>query len=250
MIASTTCLGLHIDCATLMKGGLAVIVAFVLFIGSVLLLLSAVFGRRMGYLVLATAFFAWMILFSALWTFGFFSQGPQTPVDLGPRGAEPGWIPLVAGVNPPAVRYAEFEEYPGGEWTAPGPQPNSNLSASIQSASSAIQSFLAEEANAKLGRSEFAPNALQTTDFVVQGLRFNTHESVSLAAAQAFYKGGGPLVTVYAYHDSGSVIRYSWMFLIGSILGFAIHVPLLDRAERKRKEILTGGTAPPWYGPA
>ena len=24
----------------------------------------------------------------------------------------------------------------------------------------------------------------------------------------------------------------------------------LDRAERKRKALLTGGTAPPWYGPA
>jgi hypothetical protein len=40
------------------------------------------------------------------------------------------------------------------------------------------------------------------------------------------------------------------MFLIGSVVGLAAHVPLLDRAERKRKQILTGGTAPPWYGPA
>jgi hypothetical protein len=40
------------------------------------------------------------------------------------------------------------------------------------------------------------------------------------------------------------------MFLIGSTILFAIHLPLLDRAERRRKEILTGGTAPPWYGPA
>ena len=31
------------------------------------------------------------------------------------------------------------------------------------------------------------------------------------------------------------------MFLIGSVIGLAIHVPLLDRAERRRKEILTGG---------
>jgi hypothetical protein len=40
------------------------------------------------------------------------------------------------------------------------------------------------------------------------------------------------------------------MFLIGSALGLAIHIPLLDRAERTRKQILTGGTPPPWYGPA
>ena len=40
------------------------------------------------------------------------------------------------------------------------------------------------------------------------------------------------------------------MFLIGSTLLFCAHLPFLDRAERTRKEILTGGTAPPWYGPA
>ena len=36
----------------------------------------------------------------------------------------------------------------------------------------------------------------------------------------------------------------------GSLVLFLIHLPFLDRAERKRKAILTGGTAPPWYGPA
>jgi hypothetical protein len=40
------------------------------------------------------------------------------------------------------------------------------------------------------------------------------------------------------------------MFLIGAIILFAVHLPLLDRAERKRKAFLTGGTAPAWYGPA
>jgi hypothetical protein len=72
----------------------------------------------------------------------------------------------------------------------------------------------------------------------------------SLAAGQVAYVGGGPQVTVFAYHDSGDVAKYSWMFLIVSTIGFAIHVPFLDRAERKRKDILTGGKAPTWRGPA
>ena len=50
--------------------------------------------------------------------------------------------------------------------------------------------------------------------------------------------------------DSGSVERYSWMFLVGSTIAFVVHLPLLDRAERKRKEFLTGGSTPAWYGPA
>jgi hypothetical protein len=40
------------------------------------------------------------------------------------------------------------------------------------------------------------------------------------------------------------------MFLAGSIILFAVHLPLLDRAEKSRKEFLTGGSAPAWYGPA
>ena len=40
------------------------------------------------------------------------------------------------------------------------------------------------------------------------------------------------------------------MFLAISLILFIVHIPLLDRAERTRKEFLIGGSAPPWYGPA
>jgi hypothetical protein len=242
-----TCLGFNVECANLVKGGLAVIVGFVLFIGSVLLMLSAVFGRKMGYLVLSVSLFAWMILFSAVWTFGFFSQGPETPVDLGPRGREPGWVAEAAGENVTDLPYSQFDTYPTGDvWTTPA----GGQSASVQSVTGAIQSYLAQQGNQTAGLGQFEAGAFQTTDFTVQDVRFAAAGDVSLAAAQAFYNGGGPLITVYLRHDSGSVPIYSWMFLIGSIVAFAIHLPFLDRAERERKDVLTGGTSPPWYGPA
>jgi hypothetical protein len=75
-------------------------------------------------------------------------------------------------------------------------------------------------------------------------------DETSLAVVQAHFSEGGPLWTVSLYHDSGSVPRYSYMFLIGSVILFAIHLPLLDVAERRRRDFLTGGAAPPWYGPA
>lgn len=246
MIAADSCIGIHIACDTLLKGGIGTVMGFVLFIGSVLLLLSAVFGRRMGYLVLSVSFFGWMIVLSSLWTFGFWSQGPSTPVDLGPRGAEPGWVVEAAGQNVADLPFPQYRSYPDGEaWQSPKPP------ASVQSVTGAIQSYLADQANAEAGIEDpFAPNAFQTTDFTVQEIEFAAAGDSSLAAAQAFFNGGGPTVTLYMRHDSGSVPRYSWMFLIGSIVLFAAHLPFLDRAERKRKEILTGGTAPPWYGPA
>jgi len=244
-----SCLGFEMGCETMLKGGLAVIMAFVLFVGSVLIVLAAVFGRRMGYLVLAVSFFGWMIILSSLWTFGFFSQGLDTPVNLGPRGAEPAWVVEAAGTDPEPV-YEAFASYPGGDgWREPGT--NDADTSSVQSVTAAAQGFLADEANVDLGKSEHEPGALTTTDFTVQNVEFYaTDDGVSLAAAHAFFNDGGPILTVYLRHDSGSVNRYSWMFLIGSTLLFGAHLPFLDRAERTRKEILTGGTAPPWYGPA
>jgi hypothetical protein len=247
-VIAQSCIGFEIPCETLLKGGLATIMGFVLFVGSVLLMLSFVFGRRMAYLVLAVSFFGWMILLSAIWTFGFYSQGIETPVNLGPRGAEPAWVIEAAGTDPQPV-YEVFNRYPDGDgWREPGE--NDNDTAAIQAVTSAAQAFLAERANEDLGLAEFDPLALQTTDFVVENVQFAADDDVSLAAAEAYFTGGGPLLKLYIRHDSGSVNRYSWMFLIGSVVGLAVHLPLLDIAERKRKDILTGGTAPPWYGPA
>ncbi|HSJ51581.1 MAG TPA: hypothetical protein VLA90_09880, partial [Actinomycetota bacterium] len=232
-----------------LKGGLTTVVAFVLFVGSVLLLLSAVFGRRMGYLVLAVGFFGWMFIMSFIWLTGFWiSQGLDTPVNLGPRGAEPGWVVESVGTDPEPV-FEAYSGYPTGqEWRVPGS--NNRDSSSVQSVTTAAQGFLAERANEDLGLDIHEPGAVQTSDFEVEQIRFATDGDVSLAAAQAYFTGGGPRVTLFMRHDPGSVNRYSWMFLIGSAVGLAIHVPLLDRAERRRKEILTGGAAPPWYGPA
>lgn len=246
-ISNPTCLGFHVECGNLVKGSLAVAMGVVIFMGSVVLILSAVTGRKLGLLITAVSLFAWMALFSALWTFGFWSQGPKTPVDLGPRGREPAWVVEGAGRGLHTYSYPDYADYPSGDqWTTPTP----GISASVQSVTGAIQAYLALEANNKAGLGPFDPGAFQTTDFTVSNVRFASAGDVSLAAADAYYNGGGPVVTVYLRHDSGSVPIYSWMFLIGSIVGFAVTLPFLDRAERQRKEILTGGTAPPWYGPA
>ena len=81
------------------KGTLITICAFILFVGSIYVLLAAVYGLRMGYLVTAVAFFGWMTIQSGIWLFGFWSQGPETKTNLGPRGPDSAWIVDSAGLS-------------------------------------------------------------------------------------------------------------------------------------------------------
>jgi hypothetical protein len=244
-----TCLGFHLDCGLLAKGVGVVLMGITLFIGSVYLLLTAVLGRWMAYLVLMVAFSGWLMIHSSLWAFGFFSQGPDTPVNLGPRGSEPAWVPLLGSLEQTSDRYTVFSKYPEGPWREPE---EGTLPASVQAASGVVTTFLAEKANEELDLPDTDPRAVTSSDFTVDNIAFATAEDgkTPLSVVKAHFNDGGPEWTVSLYHDHGSVPRYSYMFLAGSVIVFLIHLPLLDAAERKRKDFLTGGTAPAWYGPA
>jgi hypothetical protein len=243
-----TCLGFHVACGTLFKGAGVTLMAFTLFVGSVYLMLSFVFGKWMGYLVLAVCFSGWLIIHSSLWFFGFWAQGPGTPTNQGPRGREPSWVVLEAGLGVAGARFTTFDGYPGDGWK----EPTEGQDPSVQSVSSAATSFLALKANEELNIDPLATNAITGTQFFIDRVEFATAEDgkTPLSVVQAHFSGGGPLTTLALYHDSGSVPRYSLMFMVAAILLFLIHLPLLDRAEKNRKAFLTGGSAPAWYGPA
>jgi len=239
------CLGFAIECATFWKGAGVTIMGFTLFIFSTYVLLTAIFGRWLGFLVLMVSFSGWMVLQSALWLFGFWSQGFETPTNLGPRGAEPAWIALEAAVDETSDRYETYSTWPGDPWTEPETD-----NADVQSASGAVTAFLAEQTNEELGIEETSPTAIQGSQFAIDSIRFADDGGTKLAVVQSHFAGGGPLWTVSLYFDTGSVPRYSYMSLGGSIVAFVVFLPLLDRAEKKRKDFLTGGGAPAWYGPA
>ena len=228
---------------TAIEGSLAVVAAFVLFAGSVWLLLAAIFGVRMGYLMMATGMFGFMIVLSALWVFG----APGTPRFLGPKGDLPSWVAVGEGVELSSSTYPVIERYPGGPWRGAADDPQ--LSSEVEAVQLAFQEFLAERANEELeGKgldAEVGPDTFTVTD-----IRFTESEGTNLAAARAFSRTGGPEVTTLAFQDPGDEPLPSWLFFGGSIIGFAAHLPFLDRAERRRKEILTGGRQSPWRGPA
>jgi hypothetical protein len=244
---------------TFFKGIVVTIAALVLFVGTVYVLLVAVFGGRMGYLVLAVSFFGWMVILSTIWVIG---QPPILGVqgtlpNLGPRGTEAHWQVFAAGTGPLDTKYPETPAYPSPPWQPP----TSGQKSTVDNAKAAIQKYLAAQAE-----EQFVSEGMTVCDpaeplekdcvivdpatFSVTDFAFATSGHTSLVAAHGYFIAGGPQITVYAYHDSGNVPVYSWSFLIASLLGFVIHIPFLDRAEKKRKAILTGGTAPAWYGPA
>jgi hypothetical protein len=250
MEEAKSCLGFAVECDILWKGAGVTIAGFILFVGSVYVLLAAVFGRWLGYLVLAVAFTGWMIIQSAMWLFGFWAQGPETPTNLGPRGSDPSWQVLAAGTEAESERFEEIAVYPEPPWEEADPE-DPDISADLQSVQSTATAFLAETANEELGIAEGDLEALIPSQFVVDSTAFaQAEDGTKISVVQAHYVGGGPETEVAMYYDSGSVERYSWMFLVGSTVLFVVHLPLMDRAERKRREFLTGGMAPPWHGPA
>ncbi|HYU57887.1 MAG TPA: hypothetical protein VEO00_07545 [Actinomycetota bacterium] len=235
------------------KGVLAVALGIVIFVGSVYLVVSAVTGRVLGYLITAVGFFGMMIIFSVIFVIG---VPGSTPPNQGPRGPEAHWVTVAAGEEISSPEFPDVAEYPGRPWQAP----NDETRAEVEGVGTSIKEFLAERANEELGLTEDeaeeilskgpSTDAVADTQFTVLNVKFLTVGDTELAAGQAYFTTGGPVVSAFAVFDRGRVPMFSWAFLIGSVILFAVHVPFLDRAERKRKEILTGGTAPPFLGPA
>jgi hypothetical protein len=245
------------------KGIITVLAGVILFIGTVYVLLTAIFGGRMAYLVLAVSFFGWMLLYSTIWVFQPTIFGVKNVLpNQGPRGTEPHWQVFAAATEPIQTKFPETALFPNPPWRAlPATKPPATLKSSADNAKSAIQKYLADRAARQFeqqGKKICDPaEPLETncitvdpTTFAVTDFHFANSGDTSLVAAESFFIAGGPQVTVFAYHDPGNVQVYSWSFFVASILGFLIHLPFLDRAEKKRKAILTGGTAPPWFGPA
>jgi len=250
MEPTPTCLSFNIPCDVMFTGIGVVLAGFILFVGSIYVLLAAVFGRWMGYLVLTVAFSGWMIIQSSIWLFGYWSLGPDTPVNLGPRGQEAAWTVVAAGIDASGGdEFEDFAFYPASPWE---PVQGSALAESEpQAIQGAAVTYLAEEANRELDRATHDLDAVTASQFAIDTVATaRAADGTDLAVVQAHFTGGGPVTTVSMAFDQGNVASYGWMFFIGSIALFAIHVPLLDRAERSRKEFLTGGGAPVWYGPA
>jgi hypothetical protein len=223
------------------EGALTVVAAAVLFFGSVFLLLSAVFGPRMAYLVSATSLFGFMLILSVIWVFGVYGS---TPPFRGPKGELPAWIVVAQGPSLSSEQ-VPVQQYPRGPWK----EPDKSTTPEVEPATLAFQEFLAAHANRQLSQAGIK-ETVEPEAFEVEDLRFTTVDGTEYAVGRAFASTGGPEVLVAGYKDPGFIALPSYLFLAASLIGLAAHLPFLDRAERRRKEILTGGEQKPWLGPA
>jgi hypothetical protein len=223
-------------------GWMVLAASMVLFPGSVWLLTSSVFGTRMGYLISATGFFAFMVILSSLWVFG----APGTPRYLGPKGDLPAWKAVAAGPELTSSSLPLIEQYPEGPWKT---AKEAGLKTELEPASLAFADFLAEEATAEL-KDHGIDGEVAPESFTVDHVEFAELKEGPVAMARAFNSQGGPEVLVFGYKDPGNEPVPSYFAFVLSLIGFGAHLPFLDRAERKRKDVLTGGSQPPFRGPA
>ena len=66
----------------------------------------------MGYLVVMVTFSGWLIMLSALWAFGFYSRGPDTPDEPRPARRGTAWVPLLASTEATSDR-TRVSQLPG-----------------------------------------------------------------------------------------------------------------------------------------
>jgi biotin carboxyl carrier protein len=94
-------------------GVVGVIIAVLVFIGSVYLLLSLILGARLAYFLTGSITFGILVILSIIW-FGSV---------LGPKGPVTTWVPIGAGPDLQEVKghgdTYDLSQYPGGDWKAP-----------------------------------------------------------------------------------------------------------------------------------
>lgn len=85
-----------------------VIVGILIFIGTIYILLVAIYGWLQAYLVTMVSLMIFSIILSAVWLFGI----PGTPPGTGPRGTEPYWVVFLADSEQGLEFAEEIQTFP------------------------------------------------------------------------------------------------------------------------------------------
>lgn len=227
---------------------LAVPIGALVFYGSIYLLLRAAVGTRRAYLVFATSFFGFMIILSLFWTFG----APGTPPAVGPTylptqpsdAYQPKWTPFAQdSLVAERPEYAFVKDYPDGFGEVPA-----DFERQAASGADSIAGFFGESAHQPGDFEEDwepveivyaeAPN-----DFPVIAVTYEPPAEEGEEAAEGGEAEGGAEeevepVTLYGFFDPGAPLFPGIVFIVVSLVGFLLHVFLLNADERREQREL------------
>ncbi len=230
------------------RAQIALPAAILLFLGSVFLLLRSNLGTRRAYLVEASSFFGFMVIMSLFWSFG----APGTNPYLGPQNL-PGqsadhyvakWVPfagdsLVADMEP----YAVVKSYPEG--FGPVPDALSNAQEGVDE----IKTFFASDTAGGVVGEDW--RAVETA----YAEAANGNPIIAAAFVPVNEEGqpqpdAEPYVA-FGFFEAGFPAFPSYVFLVLSVAGFALHCALLVWDEnREREDRLADPAAEPERVPA
>ena len=227
-----------------MKGFVVVVIAFVFLPGSVFMLLASNFGVFKGYLIVATAFFGFLVMLSAVWLFGIPGTTPLT----GPKGTQPSFkfftINDAAAGTYDSVR--DFQGGAGNGWqAAPAGEvqegsPEAALKADLDVARQTAVNDFKEETNKDVKDSSEELDVTNLDAKAFYTLQNGTEVAAIVISPKTPASGSGlqrpdfAPKTIFAYRDPGNPYLPSILFLIGAVVLFVIHMLLLGLVERRR----------------
>jgi hypothetical protein len=229
------------------EGVAAVVCGFIVFVGSVWLLLAVIMGARLAYFVTASVAIGFIFIMTLVWSYG-------TP--LGPVGKMPEWNGVDLQESASQLKFGPATEYPEGGWEAPAKEDQEALTKAAELESAAID-YLAEQIQEKKGGGFVAETDATVVEdsalLLTQGEeQYGALELEASTAAVDKAKEADPeqlptitspdstLVVVMKY-DPGNPLKKARTIALGTFIVFALHLFGLSRAERKTKPETTNG---------
>lgn len=243
---------------------IAVPLGILVFFGSVYMLVRSNLGTKRGYLVAATTFFGFIMLFSLFWGFGGWgtppaagpTQLPGQPID----ELEPRWIPFAEDsrlAGQPA--YQEVADFPDGFEVFEGEDEEQAVAAIAEAVEAgdidpavmnAIEGSLIEfdepmdliEDGVDDIGTFFADHDLLTGELdkaLTIGLAANDRGELLMGATYHEFDDqefevveDGETYTAFGYYEQGARLLPALTFFVIALILFALHAWLLDRDER------------------
>lgn len=208
--------------------------SLIVFCGSIWLLLAVVLGSRLAYFITASVTLGFVLIMSVVWSF----------TQLGPVGQLPSWDPLAIGTDAAEIDFSAASSYPEGEWHAPDPENDEEITRATEAEGGAAESLTAAIDDGDITTFEDVdPVATPDSTRVLE----QNDQTYGATLFQPGVEGGDEVepaqlgdadtVLVVVEFDPGNTQGLPRKIAAGTLLLFGLHLFGLSRAERKAKRV-------------